>query len=56
MIQILQDRFSMYSNFELINDDVLKVDLKSLIKENKKELFSKKQHGLEAQLTIHAVF
>ena len=26
------------------------------IKENKKELFSKKQHGLEAQLTIHAVF
>ena len=33
MIQILQDRFSMYSNFELINDDVLKVDLKSLIKE-----------------------
>ena len=37
MIQILQDRFSMYSNFELINDDVLKVDLKSLIKENKKD-------------------
>ena len=27
----------MYSNFELINDDVLKVDLKSLIKENKKD-------------------
>ena len=37
MIQILQDRFSMYSNFELINDDVLKVDLKRLIKENKKD-------------------
>lgn len=37
MIQILQDRFSMYNNFELINDDVLKVDLKSLIKENKKD-------------------
>ena len=26
----------MYNNFELINDDVLKVDLKTLIKENKK--------------------
>ena len=37
MIKILQDRFSMYSNFELINDDVLKVDLKTLIKENKKD-------------------
>lgn len=36
MIQILQDRFSMYNNFELINNDVLKVDLKNLIKENKK--------------------
>lgn len=36
MIQILNDRFSMYNNFELINNDVLKVDLKNLIKENKK--------------------
>lgn len=32
MVEILQDRFSMYENFELINDDVLKVDLKALIK------------------------
>ena len=31
MIPILNDRFKMYSNFELINDDVLKVDIKSLI-------------------------
>ena len=36
MIEILNDRFSMYDNFELINDDVLKIDLKKLIKENKK--------------------
>lgn len=32
MIEILQDRFSIYENFELINDDVLKVDLKQIIK------------------------
>ena len=36
MIEILNDRFSMYNNFEIINDDVLKVDLRELIqKENK---------------------
>jgi len=32
MVEILLDRFSMYENFELINDDILKVDLKDLIK------------------------
>jgi len=32
MIEILQDRFSIYENFELINNDVLKVDLKEVIK------------------------
>jgi len=32
MIEILQDRFSIYDNFELINNDVLKVDLKEVIK------------------------
>lgn len=31
MIEILIDRFNLYSNFELINDDVLKVDLEKLI-------------------------
>lgn len=35
MIHILNDRFSMYDNFELINKDVLKVDLKSIIKNEK---------------------
>ena len=37
MINILKDRFSLYNNFELINDDVLKVDLHELIKKNKTE-------------------
>ena len=34
MLKILNDRFSLYTNFELINDDVLKVDLKELISKN----------------------
>lgn len=34
MINIITDRFSLYKNFEVINEDVLKVDLKSLIREN----------------------
>ena len=35
MIEISEDRFEKYSNFEIINDDVLKVDLNKIIKENK---------------------
>ena len=35
MINILQDRFSLYDNFEILNQDILKVDLKDLIKQNK---------------------
>ena len=34
MIEILTDRFNLYNNFELINQDVLKVDLDKLIQEN----------------------
>ncbi len=34
MVSILTDRFSLYNNFELINDDVLKVDLNKIIEEN----------------------
>jgi len=34
MLDILNDRFSLYENFELINNDVLKVDLQNLINEN----------------------
>lgn len=36
MVSILKDRFSLYENFELINEDVLKVDLNKLIEENRK--------------------
>ena len=34
MTQILLDRFKLYENFELINDDVLKVDLEQIINKN----------------------
>ena len=34
MVSILTDRFSLYNNFELINEDVLKVDLNKLIEDN----------------------
>ena len=37
MIGILNDRFKFYNNFEVINQDVLKVDLNKLINENKNE-------------------
>ena len=37
MLQILDDRFSLYNNFELINNDVLKVDLKNIIEKEKTE-------------------
>lgn len=36
MIDILNDRFFMYNNFEIINEDILKIDLKDLISKNKK--------------------
>lgn len=35
MIKILNDRFSLYDNFELINEDVLKVNLGEIIKKEK---------------------
>ena len=34
MINILNDRFSLYNNFELIHNDILKVNLKSMIEKN----------------------
>ena len=34
MMKILQDRFSLYENFVLLHEDVLKVDLNKLIDEN----------------------
>ena len=37
MISILNDRFSLYNNLELINKDVLKVDLRQLITAEKEK-------------------
>ncbi|MBQ2835734.1 MAG: 16S rRNA (adenine(1518)-N(6)/adenine(1519)-N(6))-dimethyltransferase RsmA [Clostridia bacterium] len=37
MIEILEDRFGNYDNFEVINQDVLKVNLNEIIKENKED-------------------
>ena len=37
MIGILNDRFKFYNNFKIINEDVLKVDLKKVISEEKNE-------------------
>lgn len=34
MVKILTDRFSLYNNFELINNDILKVNLKEMIENN----------------------
>ena len=37
MINILNERFSLYDNFEIIHQDVLKVDLKQIIEKEKRE-------------------
>lgn len=37
MIKILQDRFSLYSNFEIINNDVLKIDFNKLINQEREK-------------------
>lgn len=38
MITILEDRFRLYNNFKLLNEDILKVDLNKLIEENKEKI------------------
>lgn len=37
MVKILTERFKLYTNFEIINEDILKVNLKEIIEKNKKE-------------------
>lgn len=37
MITILKERFAFYENFEIIYEDILKIDLKSLIKDEKEK-------------------
>ena len=41
MIEILTDRFGLYDNFKLINEDVLKVDLDKIIRENLRDTIKK---------------
>ena len=38
MIKILNDRFFLYKNLEIINDDILKINLNDLIRKNKEQL------------------
>ena len=42
MVEILQGRFKLYNNFELYQQDVLKIDLKHLIKKEKENTNIKK--------------
>ena len=42
MLSILKNRFGSYNNFKVINEDILKVDLKSIINKAKKEKDIKK--------------
>ncbi|MCI9366162.1 MAG: 16S rRNA (adenine(1518)-N(6)/adenine(1519)-N(6))-dimethyltransferase RsmA [Clostridia bacterium] len=37
MMEILEDRFKFFDNFEVINEDILKLDLNKIIEENKKD-------------------
>ena len=52
MVNIITDRFSFYKNFEVINEDVLKVNLKQLIKE-KKEKYNLKSVKVVANLPYY---
>ena len=49
MLEILTDRFSLYNNFELINEDVLKVDLNNIIKQNLSQDIQNQTLNLEPQ-------
>ena len=49
MIKILNDRFIAYSNIELINEDILKLDLNSIIKEEKEK--NKFQNSLNFEIS-----
>lgn len=52
MIEILNDRFSLYKNFELLNEDILKVNLSQVIK-NEKELGNIKNAKIVANLPYY---
>lgn len=52
MIKILNERFFMYDNFEIINQDVLKVDLAELI-QNQKSKYNLKNAKIVANLPYY---
>ncbi|MCR5147208.1 MAG: 16S rRNA (adenine(1518)-N(6)/adenine(1519)-N(6))-dimethyltransferase RsmA [Clostridia bacterium] len=52
MLKILNDRFALYSNFEVINEDVLKVNLIGLIK-SEKEAHNLKNAKIVANLPYY---
>ncbi len=52
MIQILDDRFHLYDNFQIINEDVLKVNLNKLIRRGKKQIRSHKKRENSCKFTL----
>lgn len=52
MIKILEERFFLYKNFEVINNDILKVDLNEIIKQAK-EKFNLKNAKIVANLPYY---
>lgn len=52
MVEIITDRFKLYDNFEVINEDVLKVDLKKLI-EDKLSKYNLKSAKVVANLPYY---
>lgn len=53
MLEILNDRFSLFENFEIINEDVLKVDLANLIKQEKEKNLNLKNVKIVANLPYY---
>ncbi len=53
MIEILTDRFDLYDNFELINEDVLKVNLDSVITSNLAPVGTLKKAKIVANLPYY---
>lgn len=43
MVNIIEDRFNNCSNFKVLNEDILNVDLKNLIKDEKEKALSKEK-------------
>lgn len=41
MVNIIKERFKLYENIEIINEDILKINLEKIIKENKNENIKK---------------